>query len=1039
MSDAGSSVTSLTLLGRLRRDSGDQEAWGTFVDRYGPRVYGWCRRWGVQEADACDLTQNVLLDLARQMGTFEYRPDGTFRGWLKTVAYRVWCDFLSDKRRIPTSAGDALNSLAAPEAASDFVKQLDEECERELLDAAMSHVRPRVHPHTWEAFVLTAIEERSGAEVAERLNMKVGAVWVARSKVKKMLQDEVRRLDEREASNLSAISLLAEVMNHIAVSACPPTERLNDLLDEQLLAAERDALEDHLATCPHCQQALLTASGDATQWDRLKPHLQSRTSDDHTPAEMLSSLKGTVPSVRRGLSKSGGSAPPVVPGYEILGELGRGGMAVVYRARQLALGREVALKVVLAGDHAAPELRARFRREAEAVARLRHPGVVQVYDVGEHNGLPYFSMELVEGGTLKDRLRAGSPDPRETAALVEAVARSVHTAHSAGVVHRDLKPANILLGPEPKIADFGLALDRDAGENGWTQTGDVLGTPAYMAPEQAQGRRADVGPCTDIHALGVILYEALTGRTPFAAEDNVRTLVQVSFEEPLPPRRLRPGVPRDLETVCLKCLEKNPSLRYASALDLADDLRRFLAGEPIRARQASVAERLVKLARRYPLVASLMAVIVLVTTAGFVGVTVAMLDARGARDEESRQRGKAEDAGNRALAALDRSEQSVYFGIIAQARSQWLLNNVTASARLLDRCPLERRGWEWHYLRSLNHCDLLTVPQSETPWVTGTAFSPDGKWVATSGGDPYAWPNSGVVQMLDATTGRVRWRKDALPHLVRNLAYSPDGRFLATAGGNWRDEEGGGKLRIWDAATGNVVRDFPGHDQETVYRVAFSPDGSRLATTSHQRATRVWDVSTGNEVYQTEKSELDSVAFTPDGRFLVFDGPNGITFREAATGTAVRVTPRVAGLFAISPEGARLATAHRDQLRVWHISVAPNGVSLSLVQAFNGHEGTITGPRFPARRTRGGDGWFGWHGPGVGIGARRRATGISGTSRASGSGRIPPGWPLRGIRRQATGGHPRVGRNTEARVRDSGVLQPRAARCGRPRVHLRRP
>ncbi len=199
MAEAGQSITSLTLLGQLRRNPGDQGAWGSFVDRYGPKVYAWCRRWNLQEADARDVTQNVMLELARQMSSFEYQPGGSFRAWLKTIAYRAWCDFLTARKRTPSPTSDGnLDHLAAPEAGDDLLRQMEEECERELLEVAMNHVRPRVHPHTWQAFILTAVEGKSGEDVAKELNMKVGTVWVARSKVKKMLQDEVQRLEETE-------------------------------------------------------------------------------------------------------------------------------------------------------------------------------------------------------------------------------------------------------------------------------------------------------------------------------------------------------------------------------------------------------------------------------------------------------------------------------------------------------------------------------------------------------------------------------------------------------------------------------------------------------------------------------------------------------------------------------------------------------------------------------------------------------------------------------------------------------------------------
>ena len=269
---------------------------------------------------------------------------------------------------------------------------------------------------------------------------------------------------------------------------------------------------------------------------------------------------------------------PRIPGHEVQEVLGHGGMGVVYKARHVRLNRPVALKMLLTGAHASPESRERFLREAEAVAGLRHPNIVQVHDMGDQDGQPYFTMEFVEGGNLAQKL-AGTPQPpRQAAALLATLAEAVQAAHQSGIVHRDLKPANVLLTADgtPKISDFGLARRLD-GEAGLTWTGTAVGTPSYMAPEQAEARPLTWGPAVDIYALGAILYELLTGRPPFRAETAAETVRQVISQDPVPPSRLNGKVPRDLETICLKCLHKEPHLRYASAAALAADLHRFLA------------------------------------------------------------------------------------------------------------------------------------------------------------------------------------------------------------------------------------------------------------------------------------------------------------------------------------------------------------------------------------------------------------------------------------------------------------------------------
>jgi serine/threonine protein kinase/formylglycine-generating enzyme required for sulfatase activity len=366
-----------------------------------------------------------------------------------------------------------------------------------------------------------------------------------------------------------------------------------------------------------------------------------------------------------------------VPGYEILGVLGRGGMGIVYKARQINLNRLVALKMVLAGGHAGPEELARFRAEAEAVACLQHPNIVQIYDVDEAEGRPYISLEYCSGGSLASRID-GTPWPAErSAALIETLARAVDAAHQAGIIHRDLKPANILLVPPrrsgatgeislaelasspalaecgmPKITDFGVAKRLD-GTDTKTVTGTVIGTPSYMAPEQTGGKGQTVGPATDIYSLGAILYELLTGRPPFKGATPIDTVMQVVADDPVPPRRLQPKVPRDLETICLKCLHKRPLKRYASAESLAEDLRRFQSGEPVLARPTPFWERAAMWVKRRPTSAAL------VGLSAFVALGIA-----GIVWKDSRERREMRVSG--LIQQLVKSDSSEVQGVLAE-------------------------------------------------------------------------------------------------------------------------------------------------------------------------------------------------------------------------------------------------------------------------------------------------------------------------------------------------------------------------------------
>jgi serine/threonine-protein kinase len=372
-----------------------------------------------------------------------------------------------------------------------------------------------------------------------------------------------------------------------------------------------------------------------------------------------------------------GQPLPAIPGYEIQGVLGRGGMGVVYKARHLALKRTVALKMLATGHPDAAE-RARFTAEAEAVARLQHPNVVQIHEVGEADGRPFFALEYVAGGSLADRLTGQPLPPRDAARLVASLAEAMHLAHSRNLVHRDLKPGNVLMAGEagtpagqcqPKVTDFGLVRQLDAA-SGQTFAGLILGTPSYMAPEQAEGRAHSAGPAADVWALGAILYECLTGRPPFKGATPHETLEQVRGREPAAPSSLNRQAPRDLETICLKCLRKQPERRYSSAKELGDDLGRFLRGEPVTARPVGVAERVRKWVWRRPALAGLLAAVVLLAAGGGAGAWQLSQQRAAARDHQARTDQDVRKALDQARATLEKGWQAADLAILTEAAAE---------------------------------------------------------------------------------------------------------------------------------------------------------------------------------------------------------------------------------------------------------------------------------------------------------------------------------------------------------------------------------